>query len=273
MKARDLTGQRFGRLVAEEKADRPINKNGKMRTRWKCRCDCGNECVVLTESLVGGRTTSCGCYRDECRKKNSYRHGLTKTRIYNIWSNMKARCYKKSEKCYFRYGGRGIKVCDEWKNDFVVFYEWAKTSGYKDDLTIERIDVNGNYCPENCCWIPANEQARNRRPTLKTTDKDGRERYVMDIAKEIGIPMNIVRGRLYDGWEIEQALYTPIIQQTLKRRVVQIDLSTQKEINKYNSIGEASRATGVDRSTISRCCLGERNKAGGYAWRYGDELA
>lgn len=266
----DLIGKRFGRLVVLERAESIVSKSGKAKGRWLCRCDCGNTKIVLTDSLTGGYAKSCGCYNIESIKDRQTKHGMAGTRIYLEWNSMKSRCFNKNNKSYTRYGGRGITVCDEWMGEhgFENFYKWATESGYKDTLTIERKDVNGNYCPENCSWIPANKQAKNRRTTLRIKDQNGNERYAMDIAKENGISMSVVIARKTKGWDLEKALETPLIEQTLKKSVIQIDLLTGNEISTYKSIGEASRETGAERSSISRCCSGERKTAGGYGWKY-----
>ena len=156
-KFNDLTGQRFGMLTVIERAE---NKSG--RTAWKCKCDCGNISIALASNLVRGFTKSCGCnvYKD----KNK-RHGKAKTRIYAIWKAMHFRCNNPNFAYFKDYGGRGIVVCDEW-NSFENFYEWAMAKGYTDKLTIDRINVNGNYEPSNCRWANYNTQARNRRNTI-----------------------------------------------------------------------------------------------------------
>lgn len=181
----DLTGIRFGRLTVLEKAG--VQGQGKRGSRslWRCRCDCGNEIIVIRNSLVCGNTRSCGCLEQENKKTMHLKHGMAKTRLWKIWIDMGNRCGRKEDKSYPYYGARGISVCEEWA-EFSAFKKWALESGYDDSLTIERIDTNGDYCPTNCRWATRKEQTRNRRTTKKVMYLGG-EKTIGEIAEIEGI--------------------------------------------------------------------------------------
>ena len=157
---------RYGRLVVISLLPERSKKKG---ARWLCQCDCGNTTIATTDALHSKSKQSCGCLHKDSAKmigKIYTKHGMVGKRIYVEWNSMKSRCFNPNNKSYSRYGGRGITVCDEWKNDFEAFQKWALENGYTDELTIERKDVNKGYSPDNCCWITAQEQAKNRRTTL-----------------------------------------------------------------------------------------------------------
>lgn len=208
-KGRDLIGERFGRLIV-------IEENGRNKSRqkmWLCRCDCGNEKEVPTSYLTSGDTTSCGCYRKECELKNLSKfwgkprtHGLSKTRIYQIWADMKDRCNNNKNQFYKNYGGRGIKVCDEWTTDFMNFYNWAMENGYKEELTIDRINVDGNYEPNNCRWATWKLQANNKRTSRKITIY-GKTKTAYEFEKQYGISAHVLIDRYDKGYRDDKLIY------------------------------------------------------------------
>lgn len=157
MRAVHLEGQRFGRLVALSRAP-----TLRKKTRWLCRCDCGAEKVIWRDALAGGHAKSCGCLNSELTARRNYKHGKAWTRVWRIWNGMIRRCTDPKHTRWEWYGGRGIKVCDRWRV-FVNFYA-DMGEPPTDEHSIERVDVNGNYEPSNCMWLPLKEQAKNRRP-------------------------------------------------------------------------------------------------------------
>lgn len=205
----DLTGEKFGRLTVICKAERPSHIITKS-TYWLCKCDCGNETVVLASSLKGGKSKSCGCYNLEKIKQRNTKHGLRNTVLYNSWRAMKERCYNKNFKQYKDYGGRGISVCGEWlnkENGFTNFYNWAIANNYKDGLSIDRIDVNGNYDPSNCRWATRKEQNNNARRN-HLIEYNGETHTVAEWAEIKNLTKAALYHRLQRGWSIKKALET-----------------------------------------------------------------
>lgn len=206
---RDLTGVRFGRLVC-------IRTAGKYELGrewiWLCRCDCGKETRVRRSGLVHGLTRSCGCLqRDRARQtviERNTGHGAANSRLYRIWHHMKWRCTNPRCAHYDNYGGRGVQLAEDW-HGFEPFQAWALTHGYTDELTIERINVDGDYCPENCAWIPRASQARNTRRTARLTFR-GRSKPLPEWAEELGMSPSTIRSRLARGWDVSRTLATPV---------------------------------------------------------------
>lgn len=199
-KFQDLKGLRFGMLVVEER-----EKNGKYGdAMWLCLCDCGNKVVVRAGDLRRGSTQSCGCLQRRLSSERKTKHGLSKTRLHRIWSKMLERCYNAKHKHYHRYGGRGIAICDEWRDDFKAFYAWAMSHGYSDNLTIDRIDNDGNYTPQNCRWVTLREQQNNKGNNHLVT-MNGKTQNVTQWCNELGVNRTYVYKRLKKGWSAEKA--------------------------------------------------------------------
>lgn len=182
---------------------------GYRRKKWRVRCDCGKEYSICSNCFKsrGDYIKSCGCLRGEHRKI----HNGKGTRLYEIWCNMKRRCYDKTNSHYHIYGGKGIKVCEEWLNDFKAFKLWAYSHGYDDTLTIDRIDNNSDYCPNNCRWathlMQSNNTSRNHIITY-----NGETHTMAEWARIININYGTLRSRINDSrWSIEKALTTPLM--------------------------------------------------------------
>lgn len=200
---KDLTGKRFGKLTVL----RMSHRDSRRQYHWICQCECGNIATVRGNSLTRGNTKSCGCLVYESK---NIKHGMKHTRLYRIWSNMKGRCCTSTNHAYDRYGGRGISVCQEWMSDFKTFYEWAMSSGYSENLSIDRIDVNGNYEPSNCRWATPKEQSDNKRSNILITI-DGITLDLQQWCDKIGINRSTVLTRVrMCGWDYISALTTPV---------------------------------------------------------------
>lgn len=201
----DLTGQRFGRLTVIE---RDLSIPHEKGVHWKCRCDCGNFKSVKTSNLTKEYRgiKSCGCLLAETRTKDDFHD----SKLYKIYHQIKYRCYNKNASDYEYYGGRGITMCDEWLYDGYSFYVWALSSGYRDGLTVDRIDVNGNYSPDNCRWITMKEQSNNRRSN-HTITYNGKTQSLAKWAEELGMSYTTLRCRLNQyHMSVDEAFTRPI---------------------------------------------------------------
>lgn len=195
----DRVGQKFNMLTVI----RRMPKIDKV-TRWECRCDCGNIVCVTDTHLTRSKNCvkSCGCLRPEF-------HYMSHTRLYRIYSGMKSRCNWPSHHAYNDYGGRGIKVCDEWNDSFICFYEWAIKNGYSDSLTLDRIDNDGDYSPDNCRWTDMHNQSVNRRNTVMFT-LHNETKPLIEWCREYGVSYSTAYGRIFKyGWDSDKVFSSP----------------------------------------------------------------
>ena len=264
----DLTGRTFFRLTVI----RPVTVN--RRTKWECECSCGNTKIVDGLDLINGGVKGCGCWHKDAmaeRSKKAKTYGYTHHRLYACYYRMRRRCENPADKSYKRYGGRGIKVCDEWKNDIMAFINWGLENGYKEGLSIDRIDNDGDYSPGNCRWADAMQQSNNRR-TNRYVTYNGETHTYAEWSRITGIKQLTIRHRIENsGWSIEDALTVStderrygILQNANRKTAVYKD---GKIVGVFNSQTEAARFAGVGKSSVSRVIKGKAASARGYVFR------
>lgn len=212
----DFSGQKINRLTLIEPSHIHYQKSGSRILYWITKCECGNVKVQNGRRVKRGDIKSCGCLSKEVTSKVKTTHGETGSRLLRIYYNMKGRCYLESNPKFKNYGGRGITICDEWLDDYTKFSKWAKENGYKDDMTIERIDVNGNYSPENCAWISISDQAKNKTSSIRVYI-DGKRYSPKELSEIHGIPERTIYRRIKVG-DIGRSIVRPLgIRQFQKR--------------------------------------------------------
>jgi hypothetical protein len=208
-KIRGIQGKKFGRLLIVGFSE---NRPGRRGVHVECLCDCGATKVISVYNIINGRIKSCGCLHSETSARNgrsSFRHGLIKTSEYSTWRSMFARCYNPKDKRFDRYGGRGITVCDRWLVSFEAFYA---DMGPKPSPahSIERLEVDEGYSPENCVWATSTQQSRNRSNTVRLS-YDGETKPLVDWAEQVGIAVSTIRKRIFTyNWTVERALTVPV---------------------------------------------------------------
>jgi hypothetical protein len=198
----DLEGKKFNMLTVIKK----VGKDKRKNILWLCKCDCGNDKTAITTNIKNGNILSCGCIK----KHNNKTHGKTETKLFKVFQNIKQRCYNQNNKKYKNYGERGIVICDDWLNDFTNFYNWAMDNGYQEDsgLTLDRIDVNGNYEPGNCRWADMKTQQNNKTINLNVTI-NGKTQTAKQWEEEYNLTQGTVARRLRLGWEEDKLLIPP----------------------------------------------------------------
>lgn len=213
-----LIGKTFGKLTVVTYHRERIN--GRLKIFCDCICDCGNTKTVAKTALVGGDQVSCGCERTSRIREVATTHGLSNTRLYSIHKDMNRRCYNRNNKSYEDYGGRGIKVCRQWrgKPGFLNFYNWALSHGYDESLTLDRIDNGMDYEPDNCRWSNVEEQANNKRNNVNITI-NGETKTKTQWARDYGINYHTVCSRINKGMDPVAAVITPVVSaSSVKRR-------------------------------------------------------
>lgn len=215
MKKVDRIGERFGRLIIVEEKEPKLYKPRTYARIFLCKCDCGNMVVASYTNLKAGNVRSCGCLKKDCGKGilSNESQNQDKLRLHMIWKSMKNRCSANSGKHYKNYKLRGISVCEEWKNDFNTFYEWAINNGYYPTLSIDRIDGTKGYSPDNCRWATAKMQANNIRTNVIIT-YNGESHTIPEWSQITNIPSYVIRNRRNYGWNVERILTTPVIKKT-----------------------------------------------------------
>lgn len=257
-KIKDISGQKFGRLTAIEFVG---SKNKK--AMWLCQCECGNTIEVIGAHLRNGNTKSCGCI--------TKKHGMFGTRIYNVWHTMKERCYVKSHINYNIYGGRGIKVCPEWQ-EFIPFMEWAYSNGYNENAprgqcTLDRIDQNGDYCPENCRWVSMSIQANNKTDNVYL-EYQGTTDTLSNHARRVGISPVLAEGRYLKGMELSDIFKVGRVGEI--KKVAQYD-KDMNLIKIWDSCMEVCETLGYKMNSLRGNLAGYTKTYKGYIWKYYDK--
>ena len=209
----NLIGKKFGMLTVTDFSHKEKSNQGIYKYYWICKCECGNVVTRRSDGLkLKNRVVSCGCYARQMSKEHFTRknpkktHGQTKTRLYKIYAKMKERCYDPNYPQRNLYGGRGIKICKEWIDSFENFRDWAIKNGYSDDLSIDRIDANGDYEPSNCRWEDKYQQANNKRNNIVLTH-NGETLTMPQWARKLNLPYSTLADRRKKGKSVEEILY------------------------------------------------------------------
>ena len=257
-KIKDISGQKFGRLTAIEFVGVENNK-----AIWLCKCDCGNTSKVAGTALRFGNTKSCGC--------TTKKHGMFGTRIYNVWHTMKERCYVPTQTSYKNYGGRGIKVCPEWQ-EFIPFMEWSYANGYDEtaprgQCTLDRIDPNGDYCPENCRWVDISVQQNNTRTNVYL-EYNGVVNTLSNHARNVGISPVLAESRYLRGLSLSDVFKVGRVGEV--KKVAQYD-KDMNLIKIWSSCMEICETLGYKMNSLRGNLAGYTKTYKGYIWKYYDE--
>lgn len=267
MRKIDITGRDFGFLHVNYYNKEVSKEKGK--SMWNCTCCCGNTKDCESYELRNGKAVSCGC---RTMDRPHVTHGKTNTEIYRKWQSMKGRCNNPNFPHYSYYGGRGISVCKEWESDFSAFYDWSIQNGYKDGLSIDRIDCNGNYEPSNCRWIPIEAQQRNKRDTVRVC-VDGVTKPLQEWAELSGVSSEALRERYRKGKKYGIENFSNSFLRSSTKGVTKMVLQSScdgEPIKLWVSAKSVCEELHLTESTLRKCCRGEKKQYKGYIWKYSD---
>lgn len=267
------SGDRFGMLTIIEEVDPHVTPCGTIRRRFLTKCDCGKECVVGLLRLMKKhvQTLSCGCSYDLPSFTRKYENGEKSHFLYSTWSGMKQRCYYAKSVKYKDYGGRGIKVCDDWRTNFRAFYDWAIANGASKELTLDRIDINGNYSPENCRWVDLSTQQRNRQYN-RYVEYKWQKKLLIEWSEELGIRYDTIRHRLDShGFTVGQALgFEKCYSHNNPRHIMQYD-KDMNFIKEWRSRTQIATELKRGKASIKKYLDNGKIDGYGYYWRYKDD--
>lgn len=215
----NLEGHRFGRLTVICKDETRPTDHGRY---WKCICDCGKITYASTHALTSGNNMSCGCLLRDLTIQRNLIHNQSKTDLYVMFYSMVARCENPNTPNYKRYGGRGIKICKEWREDFMAFHDWAFANGYRKGLSIDRIDYNGDYCPENCRWADMITQ-QNNKSTNRIVEYEGKKYTIANLARAFNLEYDFVYRCIVKGESVEDIVHGNVPMRRSKKALYEID--------------------------------------------------
>ena len=257
----DLCGQKFTYLTVIKRVPNKVTSGGSQQVCYECLCDCGKTTIITKGHLITGHTKSCGCAKTKLCQERTIKHGQAGSRLYHTYYHMRRRCFNPKDKEYHRYGQRGITVCDEWlgKNGFKNFYNWAITHGYQEDLTIDRINNDGNYEPSNCRWATNQQQMNNVSYNVRLTHNN-ETHTIAEWSRILGLKQDTIQARIkYYGLSIEDALFKP---PTCKKQVAIYKDGNLIQI--FDSQKAAANYIQVDTAIMSMYLNGKIHSLNGY---------
>lgn len=271
-------GQKFGKLTVIKEVEPNVTPCGTIQRKFLCKCECGNEVVRMLKTILDGAKASCGCTAYQIGNLNKkYEKGTIKSFLYTTWSGMKQRCYDTKCESYKNYGQRGIRICDEWRYDFLAFEKWSLENGASKNLTIDRIDNNGDYCPNNCRWVDMETQANNTRQNRRIA-YNGEVHTLAQWSRIVGISADVIRNRIdKHRYSIAEALgyveHKKVNHKIRKynwKKIVQYTLDGNF-VKEWEGVTDIANTFNCSKHSIQMCCCGKTNSSHGYIWKYKEQ--